>query len=131
MRTSVTTLDKTRIKLKYEIDPSVGELRGSDKGKEHLLVYPLGRRAESENRPVVVERILNIENKEVLNERQKRFLDLIAQRGEVGRAEYVAMFGKEFCLTTLYWDLRDLREQGLVKMSRMGRFSYYRLGKNR
>ena len=86
----------------------------------------------AEDRPVIVERILTlIENKEPMNRRQKKLLQLIEQRGEVGRTEYVEMFGKEFSLTTLCWDLRDLREQGLVERRRRGRFSYYSLKKER
>ena len=87
-----------------------------------------GRRECVENRPVSIERIITLnENKEILNEWPRRFLALVERKGEVGRAGYVRVFGTQFSLTTLYWDLRDLREPGLVVRRRRGRFSYYRL----
>jgi hypothetical protein len=65
------------------------------------------------------------ENKDVVNDRQKWFLERIRQKGEAGRAEYVRMFRNQFSITTLYWDLRRLREWGLVQMKRRGRHTYY------
>jgi len=75
----------------------------------------------------MVEHILSLEDTEVLNERQEKLIEMIQERGEVGRAEYVALFRDQFCTTTLYWDLRRLREMGVVERRRRGRFSYYRL----
>ena len=75
----------------------------------------------------MVEHILSLENKEVLNDRQEKLIEMIQERGEVGRAEYLALFRDQFCITTLYWDLRRLREMDIVERRRRGRFSYYRL----
>ena len=75
----------------------------------------------------MVEHILSLEDTEVLNDRQKKLIEMIQERREVGRAEYVAVFRDQFCTTTLYWDLRQLRAMGVVERRRKGRFSYYRL----
>jgi len=75
----------------------------------------------------MVEHILSLEDTEVLNERQEKLIEMMRERGEVGRAEYVALFRDQFCTTTLYWDLRRLREMDIVERRRRGRFSYYRL----
>jgi DNA-binding transcriptional ArsR family regulator len=62
-----------------------------------------------------------------VNARQAGLLERIKERGEVGRAEYVEMFQGEVSLSALYWDLRELREWGMVKKVRRGRGSYYSL----
>jgi len=81
----------------------------------------------SYNRPVIIEHVLDIAEEKILNDRQKKLLEMIEKKGEVGRAEYVEMFKDKLSITSLYWDLRKLSEMGIVKRRRKGRFSYYSL----
>jgi len=64
-----------------------------------------------------------------VNERQAKLLGLMKERGEVERAEYVEMFKREVSISALYWDLRELREWGIVKKMRRGRMGYYSFAK--
>ena len=73
-----------------------------------------------------MEKVIELK-KPLLNERQKLFLGMLEEKGEVARAEYLKIFQGKFSEITLYWDLRTLIELGIIEKRRRGRFAYYRL----
>lgn len=87
----------------------------------------MGRRSSTDNKPVVLEHELSIEDKALLNERQQRLLETIREKGEVSRQEYLSMV--DVSEGSVYNDPRGLIELGILKRRRKGRFTYYSLGR--